>query len=495
MASYKSFYQLYGLLFDQFMEMDVDEKKRFLNERGISFGGKYIGTYDAKKDRVIIDNIKNPFTRGPVEGILINRRKYEDGSLIRVRLVTGRSDKEDPSPDNVFWLEYIGLVKNGNSNTPGKRNEKINKSNKSIDNKDAALQEKVDELTINIKKLVKVSKDLKEKNDLLEGKVKRLEKTLKTEAKMHRNLKLEKDYSELSQKYTSVWERNNHLQNEIDHLKKRNSSLQNDIQLLIKDLNIEKNRNAKVKESLEQEKELKGYYYQQFLDQKSLNDNLTESLKYRELIDDLRNTYGFEGFVHYTAYENLKSIMDSGYIMSRNEMLSNNIDWMDVADEAVLQDTPTSIKGKVRLSYGFNTPISYRFEETARSNNTEMVALVVDPMIFKDCKLHFFEKSAARSHYGVPAASIEELKQFNWDEIFERGPHAQEEYYKKRYRDAEVVVDGKISIEYVTKIYFRSRTYLNRAINEIGPDNRYRLGIISDDKHFSSGINQSGGYR
>ena len=59
--------------------------------------------------------------------------------------------------------------------------------------------------------------------------------------------------------------------------------------------------------------------------------------RYDALLSKLK-TYGFEGFVHYTAYDNLKSILDSGYIYSRGEMISRGTEWVDVAEVSVLQE-------------------------------------------------------------------------------------------------------------------------------------------------------------
>lgn len=219
-------------------------------------------------------------------------------------------------------------------------------------------------------------------------------------------------------------------------------------------------------------------------------ENAKTLKNYSELIRRLKY-YGFEGFVHYTAYNNLKSIIDSGYIYSRDEMLKNGIEWIDVAEESVLRETPEEIKNKVRLLYGFNTPISYWFEKKAIEKNTEMVAIVLDPRIILEQQVYFYEKSAARASYGTPSDDIEIIERFNWKEIFERGslpPDEEVKYNKKKYRDAEAVVEGSVSTEYITDIYFRSKEFLNRAKKEIGGKDIFRKGRIGEDKHFTSGV-------
>ena len=212
--------------------------------------------------------------------------------------------------------------------------------------------------------------------------------------------------------------------------------------------------------------------------------------RYDALLSKLK-TYGFEGFVHYTAYDNLKSILDSGYIYSRGEMISRGTEWVDVAEVSVLQDTPDEVKNKVRLLYGFNTPISYWFERRAKERNTEMVAIVIAPRIFLERKVQCYERSAARSMYGNSSSDMELVKNYNWNEIFERGSLSMDDCvkdYKKKYRDAEVVVDGSLSTEYISAIYFRSEEFLKKAKQEIGCYDFFRRGRISSDKHFTPGV-------
>lgn len=210
-----------------------------------------------------------------------------------------------------------------------------------------------------------------------------------------------------------------------------------------------------------------------------------------EYVVSTMKKHGSEGFVHYTAYENLKSILKDGYIYSRDEMINSRHKLFDVAEEKVLRDTPDKVKSKVRLMYGFNTPISYHFEKRALHRKTEMVAIVINPKIILDCDVEFYEKSAARENYGNPSNGIESVKDFNWNEIFERGRITNDEGNKDckiKYRDAEAVVIGALPIKYITAIYFRSEKILEKARNDIGNINIFRLGDTKEKKHFSPGV-------
>lgn len=120
-----------------------------------------------------------------------------------------------------------------------------------------------------------------------------------------------------------------------------------------------------------------------------------------------------------------------------------------------------------------------------------MVAIVIDPILLLDDKVQCYERSAARSMYGNSSSDMEIVMNYNWNEIFERGSLAMDESvkdYKKKYRDAEAVVEGSLSTEYITAIYFRSEEFLKRAKREIGFYDFFRLGRISSDKHFTPGV-------
>lgn len=212
-----------------------------------------------------------------------------------------------------------------------------------------------------------------------------------------------------------------------------------------------------------------------------------QDTKFNQLFNLLERRYRFEGFVHYTAYDNLKSILESGYLLSRRDVVENNINFIDVAWDSVLQGTSELVKTSTRFMYNFNTPISYRFEQNARDQGTEMIALVFNKNIVLDYATYFYEKSPAIYEKVTPYMNLDYVLNFNWKEIFERGPYKNEEEKKKKrpYRDAEITVLENVTIEYLDKIYFRSKEYYDKAVKELGNNKLFRIGQIGTYKQFA----------
>ena len=440
--------QLRELQFKQFKEGSSQQKKDFLREHGIIWGGSYVGKYDKASDRVRIDDLINPFNNKVINAIPEKPGNYTEDFPLIVKLWVDQKNKDVTSED-IFRVEMVGGFLD---TTKAKQIRSIIKKTKE-----------------NERKTVSLYGELAESNEEL----RRLKAALEKEKTSNREaLKQVKNYNELNNKYKTVCE--------------SNKSIRKDNERLSRIVDRKKSEITQLESNLQQERAVKLSYYQEISRLTEKNKVIAE---WYNLVDWLRKEYGFEGFVHYTAYDNLKSIINSGFIVSRREAIRSGINWVDVAEETVLQDTPSSVKDKVRLLYGFNTPISYRFEERAKSRNTEMVAIVIDPGVFLDYQMWFYEKSAARYSYGKSYTAISDLQYFKWDEIFERGWYTPDRDYKKKYRDAEVVLDGRLSTKYITKVYFRSEVFLNRAIAELGEDNRFTLGRVSDKNgQFTTGV-------
>lgn len=253
--------------------------------------------------------------------------------------------------------------------------------------------------------------------------------------------------------------------------------------------------NGKLKVATNETSEHKKAYSQavKWCKNKNLFNKKQAELKHRNetisLFEKLREKYGFEGFVHYTSYDNLRSISNTGYLLSRQEIQEEGIRYTDIAWDEVLEKTSAVFKKCVRLAYGFNTPISYWFEKNAHAKNTEAVAIVVDPQKLLQQEVFFLEKSAAVSEKQDATNDVDRVRGFHWDLIFERGPMQEaEKDSKKKYRDAEVLVPQKVPISCINKIYFRSRRYLDKANKDFGYDPIFQLGKIGLIKHFSEKI-------
>lgn len=411
--------------FEKFKMASIAEKKRILSSYGLKDQGKYKGIYQKRTNTAIIEKTKNPFTDKLLEVKLIdNPLPISNKTIINCKLLLCE-DNGKLMPDTIFTGKFTGLEEWKN-----KKRTKDSSTNIAT-------------------------------------------------PKTNNNKSLNKDHSQRR----SVDKKRYHEKDGLpvySITEAETEKNKNILQSQAKDRKIRQEERQK-QEAYERTKQKRQRY--NTIDVNERND-------YKCLINDLRKKYGFEGFVHYTTYENLKSIMNFGFIMSRNDMIHSRLKWDDMAEEAVITGTSDNITNKVRLSYGFNTPISFRFEQRAQKCNTEMVAIVINPLICFDLDVAFYEKSAARDRYGDGKTSVKDLKSFNWNMIFERGAYTNESEKdnKKKFRNAEIVIDGIISKHYFDCIYFRSSIYLKRAEKEMGPDKRFRLGRININKHFSPGV-------
>lgn len=106
----RSFAEIGQVMFNKFLDMDLDEKKAYLKEHGITWGAEYLGIYNKKTGTVRIETLKNPFDDNPVEGAIQGRPSFNDGARLVVRLKTGRIEGKPSTPNNIFGFEYIGKL-------------------------------------------------------------------------------------------------------------------------------------------------------------------------------------------------------------------------------------------------------------------------------------------------------------------------------------------------------------------------------------------------
>ena len=90
--------------------------------------------------------------------------------------------------------------------------------------------------------------------------------------------------------------------------------------------------------------------------------------KLKSVINKLKEEYNFKGLYHFTDFENLQSILDSGYLKSRSACKNNNIDFLDAANEDVIDHTIRDVKKCVRFYYKEKTPPLYRNEGIKKDN-------------------------------------------------------------------------------------------------------------------------------
>lgn len=203
----------------------------------------------------------------------------------------------------------------------------------------------------------------------------------------------------------------------------------------------------------------------------------------------------FEGFYHYTNITNLKSILDIGYLLSRN--MVDNLAY-DSASHEVLERTPEWVGEYARLFYFPRPPFLYKVEGIKRNcTGPHMpipVALEFDIQTMVENDVVYLDGSAGniiwkdheyeRTRY---TTNPMEASGFRWDIIFHRGPlptyqngvgdiygetnHA----YITIRRGAELLVKDGIDLKHLKRILFRTKAELEFAKQMVGNDSRMQV--------------------
>lgn len=194
--------------------------------------------------------------------------------------------------------------------------------------------------------------------------------------------------------------------------------------------------------------------------------------KKRELLEMLVTKYRFDGFHHYTDFENFITIMKEGVLYSRKNALKK--DFVDAADQDIISKTDERISSCVRFYYKEQTPTFYCNEGIKVNNESPHmplpVLLLFDKKLIYLKNVKFSDRGCGKKNAGDILKNIDGALKFFWDVIFKRGvrvdcmfdthlgPILFDKEEQKKMRNAEFLVeDGKIDIkENISKIIFRS---------------------------------------
>ncbi len=234
----------------------------------------------------------------------------------------------------------------------------------------------------------------------------------------------------------------------------------------------EQERQAEIKQKEEQlareiiqkrkEKEEKIRYEKELKEQ--------EDKQKRTQLLEMLESFGFEGFLHTTNFDNFIKIYTTNEIKSRLQLEKENIKFSDNANKEIIDTTLPFIKNKVRCYYRSKTPTNYgaalEFEQD------RPVILVLDKQLIYD-KEAFFTNMNAASSLSCRTKNIETALEFNWEEIFKKGPHSSLDYMAKKYRNAEFLLPSPVSMLKVEKIIFKFNEDKDKAIEEFGKDIRF----------------------
>lgn len=169
--------------------------------------------------------------------------------------------------------------------------------------------------------------------------------------------------------------------------------------------------------------------------------------------------YDFEGFIHTTEIDNFKNILKDGYLYPRNTLVNKNTKFIDAAEISVLRQTEDFVKSCCRFYYYYKTPTNY----TAKYENP--IILVFDKKLAYGNNVFFCPVNAQQ---GKRTSLAKEALNFDWNGIFERGGRSKSKYCSgeltheisekiSKIRNAEFLVQGNVSIEYIHKICVSSQ--------------------------------------
>ena len=173
----------------------------------------------------------------------------------------------------------------------------------------------------------------------------------------------------------------------------------------------------------------------------------------KELLAKL-GRFGFDGFLHTTELDNLRNIIASEYLFSRDKIKN----FIDRANSDVIIHTPKEILSYCRFYYQYITPTNYR------ANYKNPVTIVFNKELIYEESVIFCEGNAA-SKYSFKTTRAEKALDFEWGAIFERGCNSYSDYYDKeknnveyitRIRNSEFLVKDKVHISNISKVYFKT---------------------------------------
>ncbi len=202
--------------------------------------------------------------------------------------------------------------------------------------------------------------------------------------------------------------------------------------------------------------------------------------KLKLVIKKLIKKYNFKGLYHFTDFKNLHSILDKGYLKSRSACKNSNIDFLDAANEEVIDHTKKDVKKCVRFYYKEKTPTLYKIEGIKEGNENPHIPLPV--YLFFDYELillknTIFSSCNAASSYVEFGNDADFFDNMDWGKIFHRGSLPIEDSPIKREiirnRNAELLGTKDISLDYLNKIIFRSKADYKRAINLFGQNDKF----------------------
>lgn len=184
----------------------------------------------------------------------------------------------------------------------------------------------------------------------------------------------------------------------------------------------------------------------------------------------LWKSYGFIGFLHTADLKNFILIYKSKFLKSRKQLIKEGINFIDNAEEGVIEKTSETIKYMVRFYYRPITPTN--ISAYISHNQKNPVLIVFDENIIFDKSVTFCD-GCAGSNLTSRTKEAEDALLYDWKEIFSGGAFNSCDFILKNHRNAEFLIKSPLSLEYATKFYFKNYMDYVNACKLFGNDDRF----------------------
>lgn len=181
---------------------------------------------------------------------------------------------------------------------------------------------------------------------------------------------------------------------------------------------------------------------------------------------------------HSTEINDAISILNTGYVYSRNLAIKMNLLKFDIASQDVIDLTPDLVKDFARFYFRPQTPTQWNNEGIRLKSQLSLraqcpvpVYLLFDAIEVLSLEQTQFSKGNLATWPQETFNDISELKKFPFDLIYHVGGFPPSDRDKITYhRNAEIIVPDKLSVKFLRLIYCRSEAEKDTLLNLINDD-------------------------
>lgn len=204
--------------------------------------------------------------------------------------------------------------------------------------------------------------------------------------------------------------------------------------------------------------------------------------KIRGTVKKLRDTYNFKGPLHFTDFSNLYSIINVGYLCSRDLCYANNIEFHDALDEETIKDIPSKVRGCTRFYYVEKN----NYEAMQRLNNP-VYLLFNDDILYFDLAIYTDGNADLRdTNFGMNFDFIN--YDIDWDVVFNKRSTSEclsgavNDMFCRR-KQSELLIDEPVPLSQLKNIIFRCNADYKRACHLFGKN---KMFLVESDMFVNS---------